>query len=362
MQMAEALVSRGVDVDIFYDMSHPPVVDNARMSQPHMRCLQLKNSFKKLSSRKDVSAWLGLAVEEVCALADGACYGALVGVEKTGLAVAFLAAKRWRAPLFYWSLELYDAQHHGWCSSVGCYEPWLEMETLACKTAQHIIIQDNDRALALASATGIPDLVTKCLFLPVAIGQNEVVPQGSTTLHDICGVEHSQKILLQFGYNRMPIDWLPRIAESLPEGWMFVLHGLLYPPEMQHPKLRFSTTKYSEDIVAQIVASASIGLVHYENHHINDALTVNASEKLARYLAAGIPVLAHDIGNFSQFINTSHAGLTYETPEQLGEAVLRMEHDMHSFCQGALHAGQDYIFENVGKEVANTLALPFLQS
>lgn len=345
MQVAEALAQNGVDVAIFYETSHPPVVDDIRMQgNPRIRCLPLKNSFHKMFSRKEISSFLAVCVDEICGYSSERSYSVIIGVEKVGVAVAFLTAKRLKAPLLYWSLELYDLQHPGWGKSVGSPEPWLEMETLACKAADKIIIQDEDRANALASITGVSH---EYIFLPIAIGRNEIAPWGSTLLHDICHIDHGQKILLQFGYNRMPLGWLSRMAEALPPGWCFVLHGLLTPPDMQHPRLYFSTTKYPENTIAQIIASATIGLVHYENRHINDALTVHSSEKLARYLATGIPVLAHNIGKFSIWLEHSHAGLSYTNPEQVGEAVRHIEKNLKTFQNAALKAGEAYIFEDI---------------
>lgn len=356
MQLAEALAGRGVPVDIFCDRSHTPMVDSGRMSaNPLIRLLLQQTMFNPPRTREDCRRFLRETCAEIFPFGHALEYGAIVGIEKMGAALAFLAAKDWKVPLVYWSLELYDLNHDEWAAAVGCPECWLEMEALAHKAARGTIIQDKDRGDALSRLTGRD---TARIYLPVTIGASEVAPQGGHFLHRMCGLPPSQKLLLQFGNNRMHPEWLLRVAQALPESWTLVLHGLTLWKEkvlLRHPRLLISLERCAEKNLPALVASASAGLVHYEKRHINDVLTAHSSEKLARYLAAGVPVVAHDVGNFAKAFAENGAGITYSTPEQIGMVLRLLDRKPEVFHQAALRAGQGYLFENAGTEAVEYL-------
>lgn len=356
VQLAEALAGRGVPVDIFCDRNHSPLIDAVRLeASPLIRLLPQRTAFCPPRTRAECARFLQETCAEIFPFGHALEYGAVVGIEKVGVALAFLAAKEWKVPLAYWSLELYDMHHREWAASMLCPECWLEMERLAHKAALVTIVQDNERGDALSRLTGYD---TARIYLPVTIGASEVVPKGGYFLHRMCGIPTSQKLLLQFGNNRMRPDWLLRVAQVLPESWTLVLHGLGLWREkaiLRHPRLLISIERCAEKNLPALVASASAGLVHYENRHINDILTAHSSEKLARYLAAGIPVVAHDVGNFVKTFAENGAGFTYKTPEQVGMTVRLLDRKPEVFHQAALRAGADYIFENAGLETLEYL-------
>lgn len=356
MQLAEALADQGVQVDIICDKQHFPMIDMERMSaKPSLRVIAHNAVFSPPHTREACKLFMREACNEIFRFSQGHTYGAVVGIEKVGGALAFLAAKEWRVPLVYWSLELYNMQHEGWKKNIICPEVWLEMENYVYKAARMVIIQDEDRAGILSEMMGGK---TSFLYLPVTIGAQEVIRQNSHYLHDICGLPSTRKLLLQFGNNRMEWEWILRVTQSLPDTWTFVLHGLHLQVEkamLRHPQLVISAERCSEKKLPALVASASAGLVHYEKHHINDVLTAHSSEKLARYLAAGVPVIAHDVGNYAATFARNGAGITYTKPEQVGMAVRLFERKPNIFRQAAVRAGEGYVFENVGNHAVQYL-------
>ena len=350
-QLAEGLLGCGIGVDIYYDDRVPQSVDiPSRKSSGGPTFIRLKEPFWPPRSEREGGQYLGGLYQEFVKRHPPG-YLALIGVEKIGLALAFVIGRALRIPHVYWCLELYGPDHALWRQNTPLPDYWLKMEAQARKTALATIIQDPGRGDVLDAITGCSG---KRLLLPVTVDRKSVRPAGGHALHDLCGLPRDTRILLQFGNNHLSPDWIVRMADSLPESWALVLHGLWLAPlkeSLRHPKLHISAARLPEHVLPDIVASATAGLVHYPPTHINNELTAWASEKLARYLGAGVPVLAYDIGNYATLFSSYACGITYTEPQQAGPAVARIASRYELFHAMALRAGEDYFFENAGKEV-----------
>jgi glycosyltransferase involved in cell wall biosynthesis len=353
VHFAKGLVKAGVEVDFFFDNTFPPVADIHRHSHiPGLRFITImpdradhamrrRNREDCLEYRNTVIAGFGPE--------NSAGYAGIIGVEKIGCILAAALGEKWRIAHFCWSLELYD-EHHNWHKSIPCADFWLEMEALALKSAEGIIIQDEDRAAALDARLQFSG---RYIRLPVTIDRENVQARGGHSLHNIYDIEHDRKILLCYGHNRMSQDWLIALTENLPEPWTLVLHGLNMHGLSNMPqsrKLKFSSKRLPERQIPALIASASAGLAHYTPDHPNNILTAFSSEKLARYLAAGLPVIACGIGNISKLFEQYPCGLSYSEPNQIKAVLQTLEKNAELFQRMAGKAAKLYLFEWAGRE------------
>jgi hypothetical protein len=91
--------------------------------------------------------------------------------------------------------------------------------------------------------------------------------------------------------------YLAEIAEHfngyLDDSWVLVLHG---PHKFLHvrtsDRIKTSNKLLNYDEVDLIINSATIGLALYDNSWPNTRYTAFSSEKIARYLHAGVPFIA----------------------------------------------------------------------
>ena len=350
LQLAQGLAAAGMAVDFLYDEAHMPVADIKNYRRiPNLRLIRLEGPARRPATRQ---ACL-LHLEELRKAFSAICkepYAALVGVEKVGLALAALVGETLHIPHIHWSLELYTADNPAWMRWMPCGDFWLEAEASAHKSALAVIIQDEDRAAALRAAMGHEG---RYVYLPVTVNAAGVQPQGGRVLHDLYGIDHSREILLCYGNNRMPMDWVLAMRDALPEPWILVLHGLYMSGLEGAPsdsRLTVSAARWPEAEIPALIASAQAGLAYYPPDDINQSLTAFASEKMARYLCAGIPVITHGIRNIHRLFDAYPCGISLSEPRQITAALRTIEKNENMFRQTAIRARKQYLFEIAGRE------------
>lgn len=352
VQLAEALTQRGHTVHFFCENRfNEHEIDFKRIYfNPQLKLFTLDLPFIPDKLAENCNAFIQKTSDLILEYHKKYNYCLFVGVEIIGGSIAHDLSYRSRIPFVYWSIELYDKNEQWWANWILSPDFWVCKEAAFLKDASATIIQDEDRGKELCRITDTSNI--NFIYCTNTISKKEIVSQKSYFLHDYLNLDHDIKILLHFGYKRMNNDTLIQMANSIPQDWMFVLHGhslVVTKSKVHHAHLIFSTERLSEDCLPYVIASASAGLVHYENNHINDILTTHASEKIARYLAAGVPIICHDIGHYTEHLSPTGACLTYKTPEQVGIAVRIIDRKADFFSKAALRAGQDYIFENIGE-------------
>jgi glycosyltransferase involved in cell wall biosynthesis len=351
LQLVQALAENGIAVDFLYDHLHKPTADVKNYQRiPNLRLIHLEGPAGLPKTPQECLLRLE-ALQKLFLAACKETYAALVGVEKMGAALAARIGKALHVPHIHWSLELYLADNPGWMDWTPCGDFWLEAEADAHKSALAAIIQDEDRARALQDALGHEG---KYLYLPVAINAANVQLQGGYALHDLYGIDHSQKILLCYGINRMPADWVLAMRNSLPEPWVLVLHGLYMSGLEGLPddsRLIISAARQPEAAIPALIASAHVGFVYYQTDDINQSLTAFASEKIARFLCAGIPIITSGIRNIHRLFDECPCGVSITEPLQVAAALRTLEKNEAIVRKTARKAGKKYLFELAGREV-----------
>jgi glycosyltransferase involved in cell wall biosynthesis len=351
LQLALGLAAAGMAVDFFYDEAHMPAADVKNYRRvPNLRLIRLEVPIQRPATHRECLLrleWLQKAFHAACK----APYAVLVGIEKAGVALAAMIAETLCIPHIHWSLELYFAGNPGWMNWTPCGDFWLEAEANAHKSALAVIIQDEDRASVLRAAMGHEG---RYLYLPVAINAANVQQRGGHALHDLYGIDHSRKILLCYGNNRLPADWVLTMRDSLPEPWVLVLHGLYMSGLEGVPgdsRLIVSAARRPEAEIPALIASAHAGLVYYQADDINQTLTAFASEKLARCLCAGIPVITSGIRNIHKLFAEQPCGISISEPRQIAAALRTIEKNEDMFRKTAINARRSYLFELASREV-----------
>jgi glycosyltransferase involved in cell wall biosynthesis len=361
MELVKALAEKSIHIDFIYGDylpldyggAPPALIDIQNYSGlSNIRCEELQAPSGPPRAREECHGYLA----SICASFTKKYperYDAFIGVEKIGLAVAAILCSKLRTPYFYWSLEIYGPGSTGWIRQTPFHDFWLQMEYAAKKSAIATIIQDEDRANALDAMTGHTGLN---LYLPVTVEKSAVQPQGGYFMHDLCEIPRERKILLLFGGNLMPPPWVWKVAVSLPEPWTLVIHNPFGTPVpdngLPYLKLVNSSTRLPENDIPRAIASADIGFVHYAPIDSNNALTAMASAKTARYLAAGIPIIAYTgTTNLHRIFDKFPCGLAYSEPEQVGHAIRAMEKNKNMFKNMAKKAGEMFLFENASHQL-----------
>lgn len=351
VQLAEALAQRGHNVHFFCDSrkSNHNIDFKRIYFNQNLKLITFDLPFTPETLAENYNLFIQKTSDRILDYHKKHNYCLFIGLEIVGGAIANDLSVRSDKPFVYWSLEIFDKNDQQWSDGIVLPEFWICKEAAFLQSASATIIQDEDRGNELCR---IAD--TRCInfiYHPLTISKKEIVSQKSYFLHDYLNLEHNIKILLQFGYNRMRSDTLIQIANAMPQDWKLVLNGhslQALKNKLHHDRLAFSAERLSEECLPYIIASASAGLVHYENRHINDILTTHSSEKIARYLASGIPMICHDIGHYAEHFSRTGACITYKTPEQVGMAVRQIDREPGLYSKAASRAGQDYIFENIG--------------
>ena len=351
LQFAKALANEGMVIDFFWDISHPVPADIFAYETVQNCNIIFLDTKSPSDDERGAVAYISRAVDLVSNHLAGVD-AILVGIEKIGLSVASHVARRLKLPCCYWSLELYDRESL-WFRKNLCGEFWLKQEAAACKRVKAVIIQDEDRALAFRGITGFGG---KFVYFPVAIDKDNIRMRGGFFLHDFCGIHERRKILLCYGHNRMPRPMIEALEHSIPEPWTLVLHSyqMIGLDGMSNTeKLVISSSRVPEANIPELIASASAGLVHYNPVNHNNKLTAFSSEKIARYLNAGLPIITFGVENIQKLFDEFSCGVMYSQPGQLA-AVLRMiEKNERSFAEQAVRAAAKYyLLENVVEEVA----------
>jgi len=270
----------------------------------------------------------------------------VIGVEKGGLVWAAEIAKKCRAPLVYYSLELYTRDHpfFAW----GPREKRLKLgEERSHRLADATIIQDRARARVL-----LADNRADCLdiaFLPVSVpGPPTACDRGF--LHARLKLPDESLIALQLGLiskHRMN-SAIAKAAQAFGSSWVLVTHGAGDPEEVEAirrvdsgGRVALSLEPVDAMALPLVVASATAGLVLYSSSLMNDLLTAHSSEKLALFLRAGVPVVAFDYPGYD-IIEAYDCGVLIRDLAQLPAALeaILLRHDEMS--ANAVRCFQDH--------------------
>ncbi|TXC81405.1 glycosyltransferase family protein [Luteibaculum oceani] len=209
-----------------------------------------------------------------------------------------------KAKLFYWSLELYLNPK----SDIFKHQPYLNSffrsEKKALCKINYLLIQDEARRRVF---TKIMKFHGSHVDFPVSVvGHGYDLKQSSFNNSKIYD-------LIYFGVVRRErgLDFLKDIVSRMDSQISILLHGPC------QPGYKKSWLPYAENITVSneitmdldsVVNKGRVGLVWYDSDSINDSLTGSSSEKIARYLRLGIPLIYNNDNDSYDLIKKNAAG------------------------------------------------------
>ena len=223
--------------------------------------------------------------------------GNILCVEKGG--VVLYSKIRYFLPLnckkIYWSLELYTDSNQSVFKHIYKFKQAFKLEKKHLKSFDELIIQDESRYNHLWYAKHL-----RPFFFPVT---TKVVDSTySVKKYDLLyfGVVRRERGILEF----------LKIVNSKNLNYNILLNGPvnqhfkneIYNENFQTPiHFSFSTTS---DYFPKIFNESKIGVVWYDSDVVNDALTGNSSEKIARYLSYGMPIITNQNNSSYKYLMT----------------------------------------------------------
>jgi glycosyltransferase involved in cell wall biosynthesis len=282
-------------------------------------------------------------------------YSCFIGVEKMGLVWGGILTDEIRAPLLYYSLELFDM---AFVFHLRGKMPFLKafrfirekmLESIFHRKVSATIIQDEYRAQELMRYNNVR--VMNNLYLPVSL-PGKIVSEKSDFLRRHLSIPKNKFIVLQFGIiekKRLVLE-VAREARKFPDDWVLVFHGPVIESsilnELHHldtkGKVIISTNNLQPDKINDLVNSADIGLCFYGNKKLNDYLAGFSSEKLTRYLQCGIPVVAFNYPTFELSVGRTHSGVCISDLSQLVDAIEKIRSNTDYYRRNAFKTFEEY--------------------
>jgi len=335
----DGLAVRGVQVDLFlYKAGQAP------QFRPGVRVIPLPEGGQPGSELVAEAA-----INAVRKIASGVPYDACIGFESRGLLLAKIAADTAKCPLIHHSFELYDPEHPGvWQKD---FAELKRLEGHLIREVDLFLIQDATREREYFRILGTDNRPQNTMHLPVSLPRLADRPKPRYW-HEKYNLPSSTRVVFYIGQLTAGrfVDQMIVAAQSFRPDQQLVVHGPFYNNTAALKQLTdldtkrrviFSTQMLAWDQVAQIGASTDIGLVFYRSDRINDITTGRSSDKLARYLQSGIPVICPDFPSFREGIDKYRFGLGCSEFSQMPNLVNRICDDYPSYQVGARRAFEE---------------------
>ena len=338
---AVLLAKAGYDVDIFVYRPHddPAAV---KFQEANIRVYDLTRFGGPEAVPAGEPFIPGAVLNAARKIIAGHHYVCFMGIESKGLIFAGLLQEQFRVPVIYFSTELYYTGHpHIDPEALQKIKP-LERKYHARAIAT--IVQDEERGRILIEDNRVHP--GKIFYVPVGL-LGEPVARREKIFHRMFNLPESERILLQFGsiHPYRQSDRIAAISESLPDGWTLVLHGFIAPEIRDIVKglnnasgIRLSGGLVPLEDLPSLVAAADVGLVFYTDDNLNDYNTGLASDKMARHMQCGSPVITCDFPGFRRVVDTYQCGVCVDDPARIPAALARIEREYDAFVQGTRRA------------------------
>lgn len=244
----------------------------------------------------------------------------------------------------HYSLEVERAEDVNITKYACPYKLIREEARLLPKVAA-LMIQDNDRAIALCRAID-GDTWPRTIHFPVSVS-GDIIEEKSNYLHEQLNIPAHKKIILYFGavYRDRLIEEMIEACEQMNSNdYVFVIHGagdfghLIH----QHDKVKASNLMVHYHEITPIIASASVGFAIYDNGIDNNKLTAFSSEKISRYLQAGVPFIALRNDNYLRLQNEFKCCILIDDFSEVEAAVHTIEQNIEAYRQAAFAAYEKY--------------------
>ena len=259
-----------------------------------------------------------------------------IGLDKGGLLWAGAWHKKTKKPYVHYSTELLsaDSEIYRW-PKLGAMLP---LESEAHAGAAATIVQDTDRGNYLAHYDKA--VSGHVFYFPVSVK----APKKTY------GISR-RPLCVSFGTieGRLDEQQILSIHRTLPDAYEMLfhmnntqdfLHGLKARYGM--PNIHVSTDTLNDTQIEALLAQARLALCWYHPHDMNNALTAFSSEKLARYLSLGIPVIVNADSNFHKLFAKYRCGVGLHAISQLPEAIAEIESRYDEYRGAAFQAYEAY--------------------
>jgi glycosyltransferase involved in cell wall biosynthesis len=262
-----------------------------------------------------------------------------IGIEKGGVICAHQLYKLHNIPFYYLSLELYD-DTHPFLKIPSMFKAMRVMEIDAHKKAKGTIIADKYRKDFLYK-TGKIDTAKPAFFLPISFNEDNLTNELSFIKIDN---DCTKKIILNFGYNRIPDDFFISMIKKMSRDFIFFMHhsSTAYHEEIAHKysleNVCFSNSFLNEKDIMVMIKKSFIGVCWYQDKVANDRLIAFSSEKTARYLAAGKPIIANAKTNFSELFSSIKCGIAVNFSKEFIDALHIITNNYQEFSIQARRA------------------------
>lgn len=258
--------------------------------------------------------------------------GLLLGVDPRGLALARGLNARAGLPLVYLSFEILFREE------VGPAEAGLKAaELAACADVALTLVQDEERAAALAGATGLPRAAMALVPNAPAPGP---VPQ-SDLLRRRLGIAPERRIVLSAGSlaGWASLHLLREMVGHWPGEFVLVLHSRAASGPRMRAWLEGLRATGRVEISPDPLPAAELGALYASADFLlapympvpddwtscaNIAHLGLSSGKVAHAALCGLPILASDLAVFRREFAAYRCGEVYTRLEQTGELLARM--------------------------------------
>lgn len=293
-------------------------------------------------------------------------YACIFGADAFGLIAATLVAKSFskktEIPVIYYNLELLLDKE---CNSLTD-KVLKSLERECNKRSILTIIQDERRAKYLIKDNGVPE--NKFVYVPVsALG--DIYQNKSDYLHRTLDVPKSKKIILYAGtiMSEFMCLEIAETAQNWDDGVVLVLHTWRADSSndpyvhkirglTRNKKVYLSLNPVERESLPELLSSADIGLVFYQNLGGNFYETGYSSNKLAQYLQVGLPVITSDYPSFREVIGGYRCGECAKGPDEIEKLAREIFSDYDSYRNNAFKCYQEkYEFSKYFKVVIDKL-------
>lgn len=277
------------------------------------------------------------------------CFCLFIGIEKMGLIWAGEISNRFlKTPIINYSLEIYD-DNHPFFIGMRSFPFIRKAELFYARRMNGLIIQDTFRAAEYKKYNGIENKEScGTFFLPVSIQGSKIERKG-TYWHNKYQLESYRKIVLIFGIIRESRQSISIASECSKLGPKFitVFHGPLELPisdisQYCKDNVYINNELVPENRISELISSSDVGIVLYSNANNNDRLTAFSSEKIARFMQCGIPIISYDNMNYRKLMKEFRCGELIETLSEIPLSLTRIFSDYKSYQLNCYKAFDKY--------------------
>lgn len=285
-------------------------------------------------------------------------YFCIIAVEPQSLISATICVADKKIPVIYHNMELLVKEE---CNTIS-KKILKELEKECNKLCVFTIIQDKKRAEYLARDNQLD--FSKIRLLSVSSSE-KIYTQKTNFLREVLHIPKEKEIILyagNIGKSSMSLE-VAKSAKNWRENYVLVFHGWnkLSPRDsynkefkkmIDNKKVYFSEKQVSFQQLPELLSSAKIGLIFYENWGPNFYEVGSSCNKLVSYLRVGLPVISIDFPSLKEKIEKNNCGICVECPKFISGAIEKIMQNYDYYSKNAYNLYQkDYDFSKNFKNI-----------